>query len=103
MEPAPDLTLQGLTTRFVESSKVISDCISQNGLPKMSFDADGPAQFPVPPSIPEAHIARLQFLEAVMCWKGWSEGQLGRWRRTYEHAMTRKTLTKDRSTMTRPA
>ncbi|CAD6592867.1 MAG: hypothetical protein ASARMPREDX12_006536 [Alectoria sarmentosa] len=66
MEPAPDLTLQGLTARLVESSKVISDCIAQNGLPEMSFDANGPAQFPVPPTLPEAHIARLRLLEAAM-------------------------------------
>lgn len=66
MEPASDLTLQGLTARLVESSKVISDCISQNGLPDMSLDADGPAQFPVPSSFPQVHLARWQLLEAVM-------------------------------------
>ena len=65
MDRATDLTLQGLTARLVESSKVISDCISQNALPDMSFDANGPAQFPVPASFPQVHMARLQLLEAV--------------------------------------
>lgn len=65
MEAAPDPTLQGLTARLDESSKIISDCTSQNGLLELSFDANGPAQFPVPPSSPEAHIARLQLLEAA--------------------------------------
>lgn len=65
MEPTKDYSLEGLTARIVESSKAISDCIDQHGLPKLSLDADGPAVFPVPPTFPAVHMARLALLEAT--------------------------------------
>lgn len=65
MEPTKDYSLEGLTARIVESSKTISDCINQHGIPKLSLDADGPAVFPVPPTFPAVHMARLALLEAT--------------------------------------
>ena len=65
MEPTKDYSLEGLTARIVESSKTINDCINQHGLPKLSFDADGPVVFPVPPTFPAVHLARLALLEAT--------------------------------------
>lgn len=65
MEPTKDFSLEGLTARIAESSKTISDCINQHGLPKLSLDADGPAEFPVPPTFPAVHMARLALLEAT--------------------------------------
>ena len=65
MEPTEDYSLEGLTVRIVESSKTIIDCIDQHGLPKLSLDADGPGEFPVPPTIPAVHMARLALLEAT--------------------------------------
>ena len=65
MEPTKDLTLEGLTARILESSTTISECIDQNRLPKLSFDSDAPAQFPVPPTFPAVHMARLALLEAT--------------------------------------
>ena len=64
MEPASDLTLEGLTARVVQSSKLISDCIKQQNLPAMSFDVDGPGSFPVPPAFPDVQAARFALIEA---------------------------------------
>lgn len=50
----------------MDFSKGISDCLNKNGLPEMSFDASGPAEFLVPPSFFLAHVARLKVLEAVI-------------------------------------
>lgn len=67
MEPIPDsdLTLEGLTHRIVEYSAVVGDCIRANNLPALSFDVNGPSRFPVPPTFPAAHAARLGLLEAT--------------------------------------
>ena len=65
MEPTKDFSLEGLTARIAESSKTISDCINQHGIPKLSLDADGPAEFSVPPTFPAVHMARLAMLEAT--------------------------------------
>ena len=65
MEPTKDCSLEGLTARIAESSKIISECIDQHGLPRLSLDADGPAGFPVPPTFPLVHMARLALLEAT--------------------------------------
>ncbi len=65
MEPTKDCSLEGLTARIAEASKTISDCLDQHSLPKLSLDADGPAEFPVPPTFPAVHMARLALLEAT--------------------------------------
>ena len=65
MEPTKDFSLEVLTTRIAESSKTISDSINQHGITKLSLDADGPAEFPVPPTFPAVHKARLALLEAT--------------------------------------
>ena len=65
MEPATDLTVEGLTSRIVQSSKTISDCIEAEGLQHLSFAVDGPKTFPVPRTFPEVHVARLALIEAT--------------------------------------
>lgn len=65
MEPATDLTIEGLTSRIVGSSKTISDCIKAEGLQHPTFAVDGPNAFPVPPTFPEVHLARLALIEAT--------------------------------------
>ena len=65
MDPITDLTLDGLTTRINASSKVISECISQNNFPELTFETDGPANFPIPPQLADAQIARQQLIEAA--------------------------------------
>ena len=61
-----NLSLEGLTARIASSSKVISECISQNNLGPLTFDANGPATFPIPSHHVEVHVARQQLIEAAM-------------------------------------
>ncbi|KAL9101116.1 MAG: hypothetical protein Q9163_003593 [Psora crenata] len=65
MEPASDLTLEGLSARISHSSKIISDCISHQGLEPLSLSPDGPKPIPIPPTSHEAHNALLELLEAT--------------------------------------
>ena len=65
MGPTKHFSLEGLTSRIAESPKTISDCINQHGIPKSSLNADGPAEFPVPPTFPAVHMARLALLKAT--------------------------------------
>jgi len=65
MEPTRDHTLDGLTSTIVENSKIISNSIKDNGLPHLSFDVNGPAAFPVPPTFVAAQGARLALIEAT--------------------------------------
>ena len=65
MEPATNLTLEGLTARIADSSKTISDCFNAQGFRPLSFTVDGPTSFPVPPSFALVQAARLALIEAT--------------------------------------
>ena len=66
MGPATDLTLQGLTNVIAQASRTISEVITTQNLPPLSFSASGPSSFPIPPdNNQEAHLARLTLLEAT--------------------------------------
>ena len=65
MEPISDRTLEGLTKCILEQSTIISKCISENDLPHVSLEADGPSEFPVPLSFQAVHAARFKLLAAT--------------------------------------
>ena len=66
MEPASDLTLEGLTALIAQSSRTISDTITSQKLQPLSFSASGPQAFPIPPQNNQAaYAARLAIIEAT--------------------------------------
>ena len=67
MEPIPEseITLEGLTKKISESSKIISEFIKEHNLPPLSFAVGGPSRFHVPPSETAVQMARLKLVEAT--------------------------------------
>ncbi|KAI9838008.1 MAG: hypothetical protein M1819_006162 [Sarea resinae] len=56
--------LLDLAAEVSTAAKTISEYLTSQNLPQPSFDADGPATFPVPPSNTEIQRARLALIEA---------------------------------------
>ena len=67
MEPIPEseITLESLTKKISECSKIISDSIKEHNLPPLSFAVGGPSRFHVPRSEIAVQMARLGLVEAT--------------------------------------